>query len=279
MNYARVATMLLMSVGLMACSPQNTQNTNNASQASNATQVIRIATEGAYPPFNFTNADGSLGGFDVALAQALCKEMQVQCEIKAQDWDGIIPALKAQKYDAIVAAMSITPERQQAVDFTEPYFSSSLVFLAKKEKDFDPSRANDIEQQRVAAQRTTLSSQWLEQHHPKAQAKLYDTLDNAFLELAAGRADVMIADKMPALTWLASPAGQGFTIKGQDIATDDHFAIAVNKGSVLREQFNTALAKLKSNGEYQKIADQYFQVPTANTASVPASATTATNSP
>lgn len=279
MKYTKRASMLVMSVGLMACSQQQpAQNSNNAS-TSTQPQVIRIATEGAYPPFNFTNADGSLGGFDVALAQALCKEMQAQCEIKAQDWDGIIPALKANKYDAIIAAMSITPERQQAVDFSEPYFSSSLVFLAKKDKDFDPSRANDIEQQRVAAQRTTLSSQWLEQNHPKAQAKLYDTLDNAFLELSAGRADVMIADKMPALTWLASPAGQGFTIKGQDIATDDHFAIAVNKGSALREQFNTALAKLKSNGEYQKIADQYFQVPTANMASTPVSSATQSAQP
>ncbi|WP_406564478.1 transporter substrate-binding domain-containing protein [Moraxella bovoculi] len=93
---------------------------------------IRIATEGAYAPFNYTNTDGSLGGFDVDIANALCAKMAAECTIEAQDWDGIIPALKAGKFDAIVSSMSVTPERIEQVDFTEPYFANTLVFLAKK---------------------------------------------------------------------------------------------------------------------------------------------------
>ena len=114
-------------IGLSACSGE----TNSTPAANDG--VIRIATEGAYAPFNYTNADGSLGGFDVDIANALCAKMQAECQISAQDWDGIIPALKTGKFDAIIAAMSVTPERSEQVDFSQPYYINSLVFLAKKD--------------------------------------------------------------------------------------------------------------------------------------------------
>ena len=107
---------------------------DNNSAASDDDNVLRIGTEGAYAPFNYTNADGTLGGFDVEIANAICDDLQMTCEIIAQDWDGIIPGLKAGKYDAIVAAMSVTPERAKQVAFTDPYFSNALVFLAKRQQ-------------------------------------------------------------------------------------------------------------------------------------------------
>lgn len=113
------------------------------------------------------------------MANAICADMQVTCEITAQDWDGIIPGLKAGKYDAIVAAMSVTPERAQQVSFTDPYFSNSLIFWPKRQP-FDPSNSGDINAHSIAAQRSTVSSQWLEGAYPKANMKLYDTLSNAF---------------------------------------------------------------------------------------------------
>ena len=149
---------------------------DNNSAASDDDNVLRIGTEGAYAPFNYTNADGTLGGFDVEIANAICDDLQMTCEIIAQDWDGIIPGLKAGKYDAIVAAMSVTPERAKQVAFTDPYFSNALVFLAKKDSNFDPTNGSDIDAHSIAAQRSTISSQWLENAYPKADMKLYDTL-------------------------------------------------------------------------------------------------------
>lgn len=260
--YLSVLTLAVVAV-LAGCSNNQQAGEAVAADASkaNTSEVLRIGTEGAYAPFNYTNADGTLGGFDVELAQALCADMQVTCEIIAQDWDGIIPGLKAGKYDAIVAAMSITPERAEQVSFTEPYFSNTLVFLAKKDSSFNPNNSNDIDDNLIAAQRSTISSQWLESTYPKAKTKLYDTLSNAFLDLGSNRVDAMISDKVPALQWLNSASGGNYVVKGNEIDIDDNFAIAVRPGDKLQGKFNQALANIKSNGTYDELNHRYFAVP------------------
>lgn len=244
-------------VTLAGCNNSQDATSKNGESAASG-EVLRIATEGAYAPFNFTNADGSLGGFDIDIANALCADMKVKCEIVAQDWDGIIAGLKARKYDAIVAAMSVTPERAQQVAFTEPYFSNTLVFLAKKDSTFNPSNDSDINAHSIAAQRATLSSQWLEKAYPKADMKLYDTLSNAFLDLGSGRVDAMVSDKLPALQWLSSPSGQDYILKGDEIDINDNFAIAVRPDDALQDKINQSLASIKADGTYDKIYQQHF---------------------
>ena len=86
--------------------------------------TIRIATEGAFPPYNFTKPDGTLAGFEIDFAHDLCRRMKATCEIVAQNWDGIMPGLTGGKYDAIMAAMAITPKRREVIDFTVPYISA-----------------------------------------------------------------------------------------------------------------------------------------------------------
>jgi len=244
----------------------NTAETAEKKADATEGNVLRIGTEGAYAPFNYTNADGTLGGFDIEIANAICADMQVTCEIVAQDWDGIIPGLKAGKYDAIVAAMSVTPERAQQVAFTDPYFSNALVFLAKKDSTFDPAKVTDINAHSIAAQRSTISSQWLENTYPKADMKLYDTLSNAFLDLGAGRVDAMISDKLPAIEWLSSTSGSNYVLKGAEIDINDNFAIAVRPNDeALQAKINTSLSNIKANGTYDKINQKYFAVPASAT--------------
>ncbi|WP_352259116.1 ABC transporter substrate-binding protein [Psychrobacter sp. TB55-MNA-CIBAN-0194] len=254
---------------LAGCSNGQDDASDDATQviaeAETTGEVLRIGTEGAYAPFNYTNADGTLGGFDVDIANALCADMKMTCEITAQDWDGIIPGLKAGKYDAIVAAMSVTPEREQQVSFTEPYFSNTLVFLAKKDSSFDPSNSSDINANSIAAQRSTISSQWFEKAYPDADMKLYDTLSNAFLDLGSNRVDAMVSDKLPALEWLGSTSGSQYGLKGEEIDINDNFAIAVRPGDELQAKINQALANIKANGTYDDINNKYFAVPETST--------------
>ena len=106
--------------------------------ASGIPDPLRIGTEGAYPPFNGLDANGNLIGFDVDIAMALCEEMKANCELVAQDWDGIIPALVANKYDAIIASMLITDERKQTIDFTNKYYPNYLAIIGRRGKCPDP---------------------------------------------------------------------------------------------------------------------------------------------
>jgi polar amino acid transport system substrate-binding protein len=218
---------------------------------------IRIATEGAYAPFNFITAEGELAGFDVDIANALCAEMKIECKIVAQDWDGIIPGLKARKYDAIVASLSVTKERSRVVAFTDHYYSNSLNLVSAKSNDFDP---NALDGKIIGAQRATIAGQYLEDNlSDKVSVKLYDTQDNAYLDLSSGRLDAILSDTLPAYNWLASEEGEAFEFRGEKIDIDDKIAIAVRKRDVeLKELFNAALSAIIENGTYEKINAKYF---------------------
>ncbi len=224
--------------------------------AAQAQDTIRIATEGAYPPFNQTDASGNLVGFDVDIANALCEAMNATCEIVAQDWDGIIPGLVANKYDAIVASMSITDERKETVDFTDRYYSNYLRLVAKKGSGI--GGVGDLEGKTVGAQRATVAAQWAEDNLGRGSTvRLYDTQTAAYSDLEAGRLDALASDVYPAYDWLKDKPDYEFV--GDRIDIDDIIGIAVRKGEDdLREKFNAALKTIRDNGTYAQINEKYF---------------------
>lgn len=228
------------------------------SAVAGAADKIRIATEGAYAPFNMTNEQGEAIGFDVEIANVLCAQMQADCEIVTQDWDGIIPGLIGRKYDAIVASMSITEERLRVVDFTEPYYSNVLAYVGPKGKGLDTSKEG-LKGLTLGAQRATVAGQYLEDElGDLVSVKLYDTQDNAYLDLASGRLDGLLSDKFPAYDWLKTDDGQGFEFKGEDIDIDDKIAIAVRKDDPLKGKFSAAINAIVENGTYAEINAKYF---------------------
>ena len=227
-----------------------------ADAASDTPLNIKIATESSYKPFSYTDADGKLIGYEIELVDALCAQMKAECEVISQDWDGLIPGLNAQKFDATIAGMSITPERKEVVEFSDPYFHSGIILIGKKGDDIS---VEGLEGQPVASQRSTVASQYLQDEHDNADIKLYDTQDNAYLDLTSGRVRAMMSDKVTGTDWLKTEAGKDYEVKGQEISTnDDAMGIAFRKGDPLVAKFNAALAKLKANGTYDQITGSYF---------------------
>jgi lysine-arginine-ornithine-binding protein len=224
-----------------------------------AAEKLKIGTEGAYPPFNLMDASGKAVGFDIDIGQALCAKMKAECDVVISDWDGIIPALNAKKFDFLVASMSITEERQQAVDFTAPYYTNKLQFVAPKTVDFKTDKAS-LKGKVIGAQRATIAGTWLEDNlDDVVEIKLYDTQENAYLDLASGRIDGMLADTFVQWEWLKSDAGKDFEFKGNPVFDNDKIGIAVRKGdNGLRERLNQALTEIVADGTYQKINDKYF---------------------
>ena len=223
-----------------------------------AVDKYKVGIEGAYPPFNNKNASGQVVGFDYDIAMALCAKMKAECEVVTSDWDGIIPALNAKKYDFIVSSLSITDERKQAVDFTDPYYSNKQQFVAKKGVDFKTD-IESLKSKKLGTQRSTQAATWLEDNVGDDIA-LYDTQENAYLDLSSGRVDALLADKYAIYGWLKDdPAGKDYEFKGEPINEDDKVGIALRKGdNELRAKLNLALKQIVEDGTYKKINDKYF---------------------
>ena len=223
-----------------------------------AVDKYKVGIEGAYPPFNNKNASGQVVGFDYDIAMALCAKMKAECEVVTSDWDGIIPALNAKKYDFIVSSLSITDERKNAVDFTDPYYSNKQQFVAKKGADFKTD-IESLKSKKLGTQRSTQAATWLEDN-VGGDISLYDTQENAYLDLASGRVDALLADKYAIYGWLKDdPAGKDYEFKGNPINEDDKVGIALRKGeNDLRTKLNVALKEIKEDGTYKKINDKYF---------------------
>jgi polar amino acid transport system substrate-binding protein len=227
-----------------------------------AAETLRIATEGAYPPFNFVDASGEVKGFDVEIAQALCAEMKADCEIVTQAWDGIIPGLKAGKYDAIIASMSITDKRKEAVDFTDPYYAAGAALVAPKDSDITYT-PEGLDGKTIGVQRATTYATLVEQKFPGATLKAYDTVENHNLDLQAGRLDGVVAQQMLMHTWLENEGGDTFEFKGEAVKDVEFIGsgagIAVEKGNTeLLDALNAALDTIQANGTYAAINANYF---------------------
>ena len=228
-----------------------------------AQDTLRIGVEGAYPPFSSKEADGTLVGFDIDIAKALCAEMQRECELVEQEWDGMIPALKARKFDAIVASMSITEERKRQIDFSEKYYQTPARLVAPKDAGFEGT-PDGLAGKRIGVQRGATHQCYAEKMFPEAEIVLYGSQDEVFRDLALGRVDAQLSDSLIAQEcFLSSDEGADFAFLGGDHTDVDCYGegvgIAVRKGEdKLREDFSEAITALRENGSYAEINDKYF---------------------
>ncbi|MFZ1679831.1 MAG: ABC transporter substrate-binding protein [Rhizobiaceae bacterium] len=224
---------------------------------------LKIGTEGAYPPFNNLTADGKLEGFDIDIANALCAEMKAECEFVTQDWDGIIPALQAKKFDAIIASMSITDERKEKVDFTNKYYNTPPAIAVPKDSAIADISPAALAGKSIGAQGSTIHQNYAEATYKDSEIKSYPTAQEYQLDIANGRVDAVTDDSTVLTEWLKTPEGACCKILGL-ITPDPKIhgegaGIAIRKGETdLVNKFNAAIDAIRASGKYKEINDKYF---------------------
>lgn len=227
---------------------------------------VRIGIEAAYPPFAMKTPEGAITGFDYDIGNALCAEMQVKCVWIEQEFDGLIPALKVRKFDAVLSSLNITPERLKSVDFTNKYYATPAR-LAMKAGTVLNDPLVDLKGKKVGVQRASIYDRYATEIYAPAGIEVvrYSSQNEIFLDLTAGRVDATLADVVNIDDgFLKTDAGKGFALVGPDYTEAKYFGdgvgIAVRKGDkAMAERFNKAIAAIRANGKYQEVQDKYFQ--------------------
>ncbi|MFT3955314.1 MAG: ABC transporter substrate-binding protein [Piscinibacter sp.] len=224
---------------------------------------IRIGVEGAYPPFSEVGPDGKLKGFDIDMANALCAEMKAECTLVQQEWDGMIPALNARKFDAIIASMAATDERRKSVNFSQKYYNTPARLVAKSGAGLQAT-AEALKGKKIGVQRSTIHDRFVTEMFKQSEIVRYAKADEVYLDLAAGRIDVAMGDSVAVDGgFLKKPQGKGFAFFGPDYNDEKYFgsgsSIAVRKADeALAQKFNAAIQGIRASGTYKKIQDRYF---------------------
>ena len=226
-------------------------------------KTVRFGVEGAYPPFSWTDASGEIKGFDIDLANALCQQMAVRCELVAQDWDGMIPALLSRKYDAIMSSMNITDERRQKVDFSQVYYmmQNRLVGRSDKAADFADDPAH-FKGKVIAVQEGTPQDNFVTARYGEvAKIKRYVNAQSPMLDLQSGRADYTFGNMVQLkVGFLDKEMGKQFAFVGpqfngtQDKILGEGVAVALRKhDDKLKARFDAAIESVKADGTFKAL--------------------------
>lgn len=232
-----------------------------------AQPVVRIGTLADYAPFEYKDSTGKLQGMEIEIGQKMCASLKVTCQWVTMDFDALIPALKAHQIDAVLAQMSKTPEREKTVDFTRIFTTAPVQLVARKGSNINQMPAT-LRGKTVGVQTASTHESYLRTRLPSGSSginvKVYQTLDEAWLDLESGRIDAVFADSTVAYDWL-SKTGQkeGFDFAGRPINDAEIFgagtAIAVRKGDTkLRGQFDLAIDQVHGNGTFNSVNKRYF---------------------
>jgi octopine/nopaline transport system substrate-binding protein len=252
-------------------------------------KTVVIGMEGAYDPWNLTDSSGKIVGFEVDLANDICKRAGVECKIIAQDWDGMIPGLQAGKFDVIMDGMSITEERQKEIDFSKPYAASPAAFMAPKDSPLakavgtgkvinitkDPAGGDAaiksvqaaLKGKTVGVQVSTTHSNFASQYLKDiATVKEYKTTDDRDLDLKSGRIDAVLDDYPTVAAEIGKPDTKDLAIVGPEFI-GGVFGVGAGMGlrkadADLTAKFNTALDAAFADGSIKKYSMQWFKIDT-----------------
>lgn len=266
---ARVVQVAAIGVAGMLAAAQTTP--------SHADDVIKFGVaQEPYPPFASQDSSGRWVGFEVDLMNAVCEQMKAKCQLVPIAWDGIIPALQEKKIDVIWASMSITPDREKVIDFTNKYYNSPAEIIGPKSagvkigivdnpdgKGGKIANPADAKGKIIGVQTSTIHANYIQKYFGKdAEIKVYDTQDNADADLSAGRVDLVMADSVALSDYLKSDQGKDMEVIvtiPDDPILGEGVGGGLRKGDdKLKAELNDAIKGVRDSGVYNQIAKKYF---------------------
>ena len=227
-------------------------------------KTLRIASEGARPPFNYLDGDGKLMGFEIDLGRELCKRLAVDCVFAAVEFDSLVPGLVSNHFDAIMAAMEISDERRTQIEFSKPYVRMPSAFIAARTGDIHDSNPAGLAGRSIGVEANGPHQAWLEERYKASIIKTFDSLADAVLDLAEGRLDVALGDKDAVIDYLANHKEAHCCKFLADVPRDpaffgDGIGIGLRKeDGDLKDKLDKALDAAVAEGTYAAIRAKYF---------------------
>jgi polar amino acid transport system substrate-binding protein len=220
-------------------------------------QQVRIASEGAYAPWNFIDDSGNLAGFEIELGNELCARAALECVWIQNAWDSMIPNLNAGNYDAIMAGMSITDERKEAIDFTQNYkppTPSTFIIPADSTAQIDPPTGV-----RIGTQGATIQSAYAEEHFKEGNTLVnFETAEQALADLNAGNLDGILAER-DYLAEVVAGSGGALKLSPPEIPIGDGVGVGLRKADdELETKFNDAILSMKKDGSLSALIVKWF---------------------
>jgi len=259
MRLRRALSAAALAVGLAAAAAVGAQ----------AAGALKIGSDCTYPPFIYKDASGRVKGFEVDISDEIARRLDMAPQRQCVTFDGLLPGLMVGKYDVVIAALDATPARAKRVDFSIPYYKAPAAFVGAKSLADAPAENGRISPSFMAGKtigllRASIYEQYLRNTYPNANIARYDTMDDALMDLKAGRVDMTFTDMAKAESdFLKKPGNQDFTFIGPKIidyaVLGEGSAAAVRKGNTeLLNKINAALKAMMADGTYDKINRQYW---------------------
>lgn len=235
--------------------PQNTQSQNQSHE-----KILHIGCEGAFAPFTYIDKQGEITGFDIDLIKKLGEHLGYKVVIDVMQFDGLIPALMVGNIDLIISGFTITEERAQKVDFSDPYYLCGMSYVVKKEDAEIYNSYEKLDGKKICTQLAATGTNFAKKYLKKSELKIFNAPPETFIELGNGACVAAIHDKPVNDFFLTRDNSSRFTsIDIKQHLDKEYYGIAVRKGNkVLLDKINQGLKEIEANGIFEKVSIKWF---------------------
>lgn len=253
-NLKKIAAFILSAaivVALAGCGAKK----DSGKSSSDKTETLVMGTNATFPPYEYVDDNNKIVGIDAEIAQAIADKLGMKLEIKDMEFDSLIPAVKSDSIDVVLAGMTVTDERKQSVDFSDSYSTGVQVIIVKEGSDI--KSADDLKGKKIGVQSGTTGDSYCTKDFGQENVKQFSNGSLAVAALANGQVDCVVIDNEPAKNYVA--ANTGLKILDTEYVTEE-YAIAVSKDNPnLLKKINTALKELKEAGKIDEIVGKYIK--------------------